>query len=104
MKLTLSKLFSIIQENILYCADNRVIILQRLMNMGGADMDIGWITPGEAGNKWGIKERRVQAMCSKGQISGVVRKGRMWLIPINTPKPIDGRTKIARSIKEKEEA
>ena len=68
------------------------------MSVGGADMDIGWITPGEAGEKWGIKERRVQTMCSNGQISGVVRKGRMWLIPVNTPKPIDGRTKAAKQL------
>lgn len=61
-------------------------------------MDIGWITPGEAGSEWGIKERRVQAMCSSGQISGVVRKGRMWLIPANTPRPIDGRTKAAKQL------
>jgi len=59
-------------------------------------MEIDWITPGEAGELWGIKERRVQTMCSKGQIAGVVRKGRMWLIPKNTPKPIDGRTKLAK--------
>jgi len=59
-------------------------------------MDIDWITPGEAGEKWGIKERRVQAMCSRGQIPGVVRKGRMWLIPASTLKPIDGRTKAAK--------
>ena len=84
----------------MYCADNRVIIAKRLMNVGGADMDIGWITPGEAGEIWGIKERRVQAMCSRGQISGVVRKGRMWLIPKDTPKPIDGRTKAGKESKQ----
>jgi len=44
----------------------------------------------------GIKERRVQTMCSNGQIEGVVRKGRMWLIPINAPKPVDRRTKVAK--------
>ena len=59
-------------------------------------MEIDWITPSEAGEKWGIKERRVQTMCSNGQIEGVVRKGRMWLIPINAPKPVDGRTKAAK--------
>jgi len=79
-------------------------MLKRLMNVGGADLDIGWITPSEAGMAWGIKERRVQTMCSNGQIAGVVRKGKMWLIPANTPKPIDGRTKEARSLKEKAEA
>ena len=59
-------------------------------------MDIEWLTPGEICEKWGIKERRVQAMCSNGQIIGAVRKGRMWLIPANTKKPIDGRTKAAK--------
>jgi len=59
-------------------------------------MDIEWLTPEEAGNRWGIKARRVQALCSSGRIVGAVRKGRMWLIPIDTPKPIDARTKVAK--------
>ncbi len=61
-------------------------------------MDIEWLTPQEAGNEWGIKARRVQTLCSKGQLPGAVRKGRIWLIPKNTPKPIDGRTKAARQL------
>ncbi|MCL2398376.1 MAG: helix-turn-helix domain-containing protein [Defluviitaleaceae bacterium] len=63
-----------------------------------------WITPKEVGDKWGIKERRVQIMCSRGQIPGVVRKGRMWLIPKDTPKPIDGRTKAGRELKRNQNA
>jgi len=59
-------------------------------------MDIEWLTPEEAGTLWGIKARRVQALCSNGRIDGAVRKSRVWLIPKNTPKPIDGRTKAAR--------
>jgi excisionase family DNA binding protein len=59
-------------------------------------MDIEWLTPEEVANRWGIKARQVQAMCSSGKISGAVRKGRIWLIPNNTPKPIDGRTKAAK--------
>jgi predicted site-specific integrase-resolvase len=59
-------------------------------------MDIGWLTPEEAGSRWGIKARRVQTLCYNGQIPGVVRKGRIWLIPNSTVKPIDGRTKEAR--------
>lgn len=53
------------------------------------------MTPEEAGILWGIKARRVQALCSSGRISGVVRKSRMWLIPQNAMKPIDERTKVA---------
>ena len=61
-------------------------------------MDIEWLTPEEAGTLWGIKARRVQELCSNGKIPGVVRKGRIWLIPRNTSKPIDGRTKIAKEL------
>jgi len=62
-------------------------------------MEMEWLTPEEAGEKWGIKTRRVQTLCSDGKINGAVRKGRIWLIPINAPKPIDGRTKAARKAK-----
>ena len=62
-------------------------------------MDMDWLTPEEAGTEWGVKARRVQALCLNGKIQGVVRKGRGWLIPKNTPKPIDGRTRAAREHK-----
>ena len=59
-------------------------------------MDMEWLTPEEAGLRWGIKARRVQALCSNGTINNAARKGRIWLIPKDTPKPIDGRTKVAK--------
>jgi hypothetical protein len=62
-------------------------------------MEMDWLTPEEAGEKWGLKTRRVQTLCSSGRIDGVVRKGRVWLIPKSTPKPLDGRTKVARKAK-----
>ena len=42
--------------------------------------------------QWGISDRRVRILCQQGKINGVIRKGRAWLIPANTDKPIDGRT------------
>jgi len=62
-------------------------------------MDFDWITPKQAAEKWGISDRRVQYLCTNGKIDGVLRLGRTWLIPKDAPKPIDGRTKIAREIK-----
>jgi hypothetical protein len=59
-------------------------------------MNLEWITPEEAGNKWGIKTRRVQALCANGQIEGAIRVSRVWLIPKGTPKPPDGRTKAIK--------
>lgn len=60
-------------------------------------MAIEYITPKEAGELWGITDRRVQELCAKGKIKGAQRLGgKMWVIPKDTPRPIDGRTKAAR--------
>ena len=65
-------------------------------------MEFDWITPREVGGKWGITGRRVQELCVNGQIEGVIRLKRGWLIPKDAPKPIDGGTKAARLNKEAE--
>ena len=59
-------------------------------------MDIDWVTPQEIGELWGIKPRRVQALCEQGRVNGAKRMSRFWLIPKNAPRPIDGRTKAAK--------
>ena len=64
-------------------------------------MDFDWITPKQAAERWGISDRRVQYLCTNGKIDGVLRLGRTWLIPKDAPKPIDGRTKVAREEKVK---
>ncbi|MDR1573761.1 MAG: helix-turn-helix domain-containing protein [Clostridiales Family XIII bacterium] len=65
-------------------------------------MELEWITPQQAAGKWGISARRVEALCANNQIDSVRRIGRMWLIPIDAPKPPDGRTKAAKQEKAKE--
>jgi hypothetical protein len=59
-------------------------------------MELDWITPQQAAEKWGITDRRVQALCVNGQVNGAVRLGRGWLIPKGTPKPPDGRVRNGR--------
>ena len=44
-----------------------------------------------ASEKWGITPRRVRILCNDGRIDGAVRNGWSWVIPIDTPKPGDGR-------------
>ena len=51
----------------------------------------------EAAKKWDLGVRRVQILCAEGKIDGAVRFGRAWMIPENAMRPIDGRTKVARS-------
>lgn len=46
----------------------------------------------EASSRWGISERRIRILCSEGRVEGVQRAGWSWNIPVDTPKPGDGRT------------
>ena len=55
------------------------------------------MTTNEAAELWGITTRRVQVLCDKGQVEGAVRMGRTWIIPRGTSKPLDGRTKAAKT-------
>jgi len=64
-----------------------------------ADMTFDWITVAEAGRKWGITARQVQALCMGGKIEGAVKMGHAWLIHQDAQRPIDGRTKAAKLIK-----
>lgn len=52
-----------------------------------------YMTPKEAAEKWGITERRVQALCAAGRVKGAARLGIAWAIPKTTQKPKDGRYK-----------
>ncbi len=54
-----------------------------------------FITAKEAGEKWGISDRRVQILCKQGRIKGAYRLGWTWAIPEGAEKPIDGRLKPA---------
>jgi hypothetical protein len=52
-----------------------------------------YITPKEAGEKWGISDRRIQLLCKQGRIEGVYRLGWTWAIPEDAEKPADNRFK-----------
>lgn len=64
-------------------------------------MSIEWMSPEKAAAQWDIKVRQVQALCAAGHVDGAVKWGRVWLIPKDTPKPIDGRTKAAKERKKR---
>lgn len=49
-----------------------------------------------AAEKWGITPRRVQTLCMEGRLDGATKIGNAWAIPINTPKPDDGRYKVTK--------
>lgn len=53
----------------------------------------------DAAKLWNISERRVTALCKKGQIEGAVKQGKSWLIPTDAEKPTDGRIKAGAYMK-----
>ncbi len=48
----------------------------------------------ETAAKWNISERRVRELCRNGQVDGAVLQGKTWLIPEDSPKPVDGRESV----------
>ncbi len=51
---------------------------------------------------WDKDERSITSLCRQGKVIGAKKKGKLWLIPENTPKPVDGRFKIQPVIERSE--
>lgn len=47
------------------------------------------LTTVEMSKRWNISSRRIITLCTDGRIDGVIKKGKMWLIPSNAEKPRD---------------
>lgn len=57
-----------------------------------------YMTVKQAAEKWGISDRRVRILCAEGKVSGAIREGHRWMIPVDTRKPVDGRFKATESL------
>lgn len=55
-----------------------------------------YLTTVEMSKRWNISSRRIGVLCTEGRIEGVIKKGKMWLIPADAEKPIDRRRKKAQ--------
>lgn len=52
-----------------------------------------YLTTVELSEKWKISARRIGVLCSEGRIDGAIKKGKTWLIPAESMKPLDARKK-----------
>ena len=50
-----------------------------------------YVSCAEVAAKWGISERRVQKLCEGERIPDAVKFSRIWLIPKDAEKHVDGR-------------
>lgn len=53
---------------------------------------MNYIKVSKAAEKWGISARRVRILCAEDKIPGVIRRGKLYMIPEDAEKPVDGRT------------
>lgn len=53
--------------------------------------EVKYLTAAEFGDKHGRNAPIVRRMCADGRIKGAVLKGRVWLIPEDSPYPADAR-------------
>lgn len=60
-----------------------------------SDMKNEYMTAQQAAEKWNISDRRVRVLCHEGKISGAVKYGKSYKIPVDAKKPADGREKKA---------
>lgn len=51
----------------------------------------GYYEVREVAEEWGVTNRSVQQMCSRGRIPGAIKIGRTWCIPVGVSKPEDER-------------
>ena len=54
---------------------------------------MNYIKVSQAAEKWGLSTRRVRLLCAENRIEGVIKRGKLYMIPENAPKPVDGRTR-----------
>ena len=69
-------------------------VKKTVQNKGFLDMD--YVTPKDKAAEWGLTQRRVEILCGNGRIPGAYRLGRVWAIPKDAQKPLDGRTRQAK--------
>lgn len=65
--------------------------------MTGADIYMK--TCKEKALEWNVSPRSVNDMCKKGRIQGAIKEKGSWLIPDDSPKPMDGRVANGKYIK-----
>ena len=47
----------------------------------------------QAAERWRMPERKITALCREGRIPGAEKDGKLWQIPADSPRPLDGRTR-----------
>ena len=52
-----------------------------------------YLTTTEISKQWNISARRVAKLCEQERVIGAIKKGKTWLIPSISQKPIDPRKK-----------
>lgn len=58
---------------------------------------MGYLTVKEAAAEWGVGTRIVTLYCEQSRIAGAVKRGNLWLIPADAPRPADKRCRAQKA-------
>ena len=61
-------------------------------------MNLQYMSVQKAAELWNISDRRVRVLCAEGKITGVIKEGRAYSIPVDALKPVDERTLRGKNI------
>lgn len=50
-----------------------------------------YLTTAELSKIWNISQRRIAILCKEGRVNGAILKGKTWLVPSTSKKPVDPR-------------
>lgn len=64
---------------------------------------MSYLTAKQFSEKWEISERRIIKLCHENRINGAIKNGMVWLIPEDTLKPSDKRSKISQYLNTEKE-
>ena len=60
-----------------------------------------YLSISQTAETWGIKQRRIRALCQEGRIPGAFKMVAYWSIPEDAEKPRDGRIQSGKYINKK---
>lgn len=79
-------------------ADNNALVIQdpwllAYLNTANESIRTDYLTIHEYAKKHDRSKEMIKAFCREGRIQGAFRKGRAWLIPADSPYPVDVRSR-----------
>ena len=62
-----------------------------------------YLSISQTSKKWGISGRRIQTLCVNGRISGAMKIGCYWVMPVDAERSKDKRIESGKYVKNRKQ-